>query len=78
MPHKKTKNLFSRLQLGFRRRIHGFLGSRKAVSVVVSTVVLSAGVLALGIAVLYWAYSWGNLANLQYSKTIATNSYAVA
>jgi hypothetical protein len=78
MPHKKTKNLFSRLQLGFRRRIHGFLGSRKAVSVVVSTVVLSAGVLALGIAVLYWAYSWGNLANLQYSKTVATNSYAVA
>jgi hypothetical protein len=76
-----NRNKLSRISRSWRftkRGIGRFSGNKKAVSVVLSTVVLSAGVLALGIAVLYWAYSWGHLANLSYSRTVATNSYAVA
>ena len=78
MPRRNTKSMLSKFRLFSRRRIPDFLGNRRAVSVVVSTVVLSAGVLALGIAVLYWAFSMGNLSSLQYSRTIATNSYAAS
>lgn len=75
MQRRKTHEAVIRF---VRRRRRGFFGSKKAVSVVVSTVVLTAGVLALGIAVLYWAYSWGNIANLEYSRTVAESSHAVA
>jgi len=78
MPKRNRKTKIPKIRLNAERGIRGLLGSKKAVSVVVSTVVLSAGVLALGIAVLYWAYSWGNIANLQYSKAVAASSYAVS
>lgn len=79
MPKKNKKPQLRKIGLSLaRKRLPHFLGNRKAVSVVVSTVVLSAGVLALGIAVLYWAFSWGNIASLQYSRAVAANSHAVA
>src|SRR3989304_3060361 len=78
MPRRKRKTLFLKIRLNAERTIRGLLSSKKAVSVVVSTVVLTAGVLALGIAVLYWAYSWGNLDKLEYSRAVAGSSHAVS
>ena len=66
------------IRLNAGRKIRRLLNNKKALSTVVSTVVLTAGVLALGIAVLYWAYSWGNIANLQYSREVADSSHAVS
>jgi hypothetical protein len=53
------------------------LFDKKAASAVVGTLVLTAGVLAMGIAILYWAYSWGNLATRAYSTSEANNAKAV-
>lgn len=78
MPDKNRRARFEKIRQSAKRKTPSLLKNRKAVSVVVSTVVLSAGVLALGIAVLYWAFSWGNIANLQYSRTVADNSNAIA
>jgi len=39
--------------------------------------IITAGVIAAGIAVLYWAYSWGNVANKQYSEAIGMSQDAV-
>jgi hypothetical protein len=60
-----------------KRQLRSILFDKKAVSVVVSTIVLTAGVLAMGIAVLYWAYSWGRLATHSYSIMEETNAKAV-
>jgi len=51
--------------------------NKRAVSVALSTMIITAGVVAMGIAVLYWAYSWSNLATKQYSDAIATGSNAI-
>jgi len=77
MPKRGAKRTLA-TQSRIERKIKSFADSKKAVSVVVSTVVLTAGVLALGIAVLYWAYSWGNIANLEYSRAVADSSHAVS
>jgi hypothetical protein len=78
MPRKNKKMHFWRIWLTAKRGTRSFLGNNKAISQALSTIVLSAGVLALGIAILYWAFSWGNIANLQYSRAVADSSYAVA
>jgi hypothetical protein len=39
--------------------------------------IITAGVIAAGIAVLYWATSWGNIANDQYASTVANSQSAV-
>jgi hypothetical protein len=39
--------------------------------------IITAGVIAAGIAVLYWAYSWGNIANNQYASTVANNQNSI-
>jgi hypothetical protein len=49
------------------------LFDKRAISVVLSTLIITAGVIAAGIAVLYWAYGWGNVADQQYS-TITSDS----
>ena len=72
---KKTSG--ARLKISCARSIKNLLSNRKAASVVVSTIVLTAGVLAMGIAVLYWAYSWGNMANRAYSTAEANSAKAV-
>jgi hypothetical protein len=74
-PHKKSK--FARYPLGIQRRIKSLFLNKKAVSVVVSTIVVTAGVLGMGIGVLFWAYSMGDIAAHTYSNTEATNAKAV-
>jgi hypothetical protein len=39
--------------------------------------IITAGVIAMGIAVLYWAYSWGKVANMQYSDSVTAGSNAI-
>ena len=57
--------------------IKHFLFNKKGASVVVSTIILTAGVLAMSIAVLYWTYSMGKIGNIEYSKNTATSTSAV-
>jgi hypothetical protein len=53
------------------------LFDKRAVSVALTTMIITAGVIAAGIAVLYWAYSWGNVANNQYGSTVANNQNSI-
>lgn len=57
--------------------IRNLLFDKRAVSVALTTMIITAGVIAGGIAVLYWAYSWGNIANNQYASTIANNQNSI-
>ena len=61
-----------------RKVLRGFSSNKKGASQVVSTVVLTAGVLAMSIAVLYWTYSMGKIGNIEYEKSTTTSSNAVA
>jgi hypothetical protein len=71
MQNKKLKN--SKLIKVMR----GLLFDKRAVSVALSTLIITAGVIAAGIAVLYWAYSWGNIADDQYSKSTSNSMSAM-
>ncbi len=51
--------------------------NKRAVSVALSTMIITAGVIAMGIAVLYWSYSWGNMAKRQYGETVSAGSVAI-
>ena len=75
MKNRRTHN--SNLQLRAKRALHHLLYNKKAASVVVSTVVLTAGVLAMSIAVLYWTYSMGKITNIEYKENTSANSNAV-
>jgi len=57
--------------------IRNLLSDKRAVSVALTTMIITAGVIAAGIAVLYWAYSWGNVANSQYASTVANNQNSI-
>ena len=59
------------------RKIQSLLFDKRAISVTLSTLIITAGVIAFGIAVLYWAYSWGNVANQQYASTVAQSQSAI-
>ena len=59
------------------RLIRKLLFSKRAISVALTTLIITAGVIAAGIAVLYWAYSWGNVANKEYASTIAYNQNSI-
>jgi hypothetical protein len=50
---------------------------KRAMSVAISTLIITAGVIAMGIAVLYWTYSWGNIANKQYMENTQAGSSAM-
>lgn len=65
MPHRKNRK-FKPTKL-----IRGLLFDKRAVSVALTTMMITGGVLAAGIFVLYWAYSWGNVANNQYFLTVS-------
>jgi cbb3-type cytochrome oxidase subunit 3 len=69
MPNKKTRN-----QKAKRRSL---LSDKRGISVALTTMIITAGVIAFGIAVLYWAYGWGNVANQQYSATVANSQDAI-
>lgn len=77
MCKRAKKTIVARLKISGARTIRSLMLNRKAASVVVSTIVLTAGVLAMGIAILYWAYSWGNMANRAYSTAEANSAKAV-
>jgi hypothetical protein len=77
MPKRRKKSTISRYALSGKRHVRTLLFDKKAVSVVISTIVLTAGVLAMGIAILYWAYSWGNIANHTYSTAEENSAKAV-
>jgi hypothetical protein len=70
MKNKKTRNPKTKL-------IRKVLFDKRAISVALSTMIITAGVIAAGIAVLYWAYTWGNLANQQYSETVTNNQNSI-
>ncbi|MGA2680945.1 MAG: hypothetical protein ABSF44_04000 [Candidatus Bathyarchaeia archaeon] len=57
--------------------IRNFLFGKRAVSVALTTMIITAGVIAAGIAVLYWAYSWGNIANTQYANTVGNSQNSI-
>ncbi len=57
--------------------IRKIIFDNRAVSVALTTMIITAGVIAAGIAVLYWAYSWGNIANTQYGNTVANNQNSI-
>ena len=60
-----------------KREMRSLLLNKKAASVVLSTVILTAGVIAMSIAVLYWTYSMGKIGNIEYSKNTAASSSAI-
>jgi hypothetical protein len=60
------------------KQIQKFLSNKRAVSVALSTLIISAAVIAAGISVLYWAYSWGDIANHQYSEIVTSNQNAAS
>jgi len=57
--------------------IRNLLFGKRAISVALTTMIITAGVIAAGIAVLYWAYSWGNIANSQYASTVGNNQNSI-
>jgi hypothetical protein len=70
MANKKSRKTQVRcLEIYAKRKVQRLLLNKKAASVVLSTVVLTAGVIAMGIAVLYWTQSMGKIGNLEYSKS---------
>ena len=77
MPAIKRKKSRSKPKNSVARLVSSLFFNKRAVSVALSTMIITAGVVAMGIAVLYWAYSVGNLANKQYSDTVAVGSNAV-
>ncbi len=72
MTQKKTRTLKA------KRKSKNLFLNKKAFSVVLSTLIITAGVLAAGIAVLYWAYSWGNIADQQYSSSATASQNAMS
>lgn len=77
MPKRRKKSIIAQSLSVAERQTKRLILNKKAVSVVISTIVVTAGVLAMGIGVLYWAYSMGDIAAHSYSKTEAANAKAV-
>jgi hypothetical protein len=77
MAKKTLKTQLTKIDHHPRRKLQKLFTNRKAASVVLSTIILTAGVLAMGIAVLYWATSMGGIARSQYSSTVADDSIAI-
>ncbi len=77
MRKTKNKSVIEQFKLSGKRRLKSILLNKKAVSAVVGTIVLTAGVLGMGIAILYWVYSWGNIATITMTKTEGNNARAL-
>ena len=61
----------------FFRKLIRFFVDKRAVSVALSTMIITAGVIAAGITVLYWAYGVGNVADRQYSPSVSNSTSAL-
>jgi hypothetical protein len=59
-------------------KMRSLILDKRAVSVALSTLIITAGVVAFGIAILYWAYSWGGIANQAYSGAVSSSQSAIA
>lgn len=77
MPKHRKKSTISQYALSGKRHVRNLLFDKKAASVVVSTIVLTAGVLAMGIAILYWTSSWGRIATQTYSTAEENSAKAL-
>jgi hypothetical protein len=77
MSSKKRKRSCFKLKNSVSRFSRSLFFNNRAVSVALSTMIITAGVVAMGITVLYWTYSWGKVANLQYSDSISAGSKAI-
>jgi hypothetical protein len=73
---KKRKTRF-KLDIHAPKLLMRFIFGRRALSVAVSTMIITASVIAMGIAVMGWTYSWGNIANKQYMDNMAAGSNAM-
>ncbi len=60
-----------------RKTIRTFSSNKKGASQVLSLLILTAGVIAMSIAVLYWTYSMGKVGNAEYSKSTMASTNAV-
>ncbi len=77
MSHRRKRTLAAVISKSMRRTLRTFGSNKKGASQVVSLVILTAGVLAMSIAVLYWTYGIGKIINLEYSKNTAASSNAI-
>jgi hypothetical protein len=59
------------------RKAKKLLQDKRAVSVALSTMIITAGVVAMGIAILYWAYAWGKVATIEISNGMQSDSNAI-
>ena len=59
------------------RKAKKLLVDKRAVSVALSTMIITAGVVAMGIAILYWAYAWGKVATIEISNGMQSDSNAI-
>ena len=57
--------------------MRGFLKDKRAISVALTTMIITAGVIAAGIAVMYWTYGWGNVANQQTAQMVTNSQSAM-
>lgn len=67
----------ARLLVSAKRWVRNCFLDKKAASAVVGTLILTAGVLAMGIAILYWASSWGSIATRSYTTAEGNSAKAV-
>lgn len=58
-------------------KMRSLILDKRAVSVALSTLIITAGVVGFGITVLYWAYSWGGIANHEYSEAVTSSQSAI-
>jgi hypothetical protein len=72
-----TSTKCSNFEKHAKRKIRGLFFNKKAASVVVSTIILTAMVVAASIAVLYWTQSMSKIGNTEYSKNTKASSNAV-
>lgn len=77
MPRIRRKTVIARFTLNSKRCIKAFIFDKKGVSAVIGTLILTAGVLAMGIAVLFWASSWGSIATRTYSTAEGNSAKAI-
>jgi hypothetical protein len=77
MQRRSRRSQLANFERCAQREFKSILRNKKAASVVVSTIILTAGVVAMSIAVLYWTYSMGKIGNHVYSQNTAASSAAV-
>ncbi len=73
----RRHRLSSNFEIHAKRKIRSLLFNKKAASVVVSTIILTAMVVAVSIAVLYWTQAMSKIGNTEYANNTKASSNAV-